>query len=405
MDMINTKELSIYIHIPFCVRKCLYCDFLSAPATDEIIDKYIEVLCNNMKIFFETAHGYKVVSTFIGGGTPSMLNTAQLEKVLNQINKINIINSGDIAMSPEFEFTIECNPGTLSAEKLKIMKGYGVNRLSLGLQSTINRELQMLGRIHTYEEFLESFHMAREHGFKNINIDLMSALPEQNFASWKETLDRVVKLNPEHISAYSLILEPGTHMYNKYKEGEPPLPDEDEERRMYHFTQKRLSEAGYERYEISNYARKGYESKHNIGYWTGREYIGFGVGAASYLDHVRYKNIESITDYVNSKDTTGYVDNKSISDYVNDKMHFCSEIVKLSIEDEMAEFMFLGLRMMDGVSTGEFENRFGRKLMEVYGEVISKQISTGMLVNRGDRLFLSKRGIDISNSLMCEYLS
>ena len=258
------KDLGIYIHIPFCARKCAYCDFLSAPATEEVKVQYVKALKKEIEAFREMGQAYETVTVFFGGGTPSLLTGEQLVEILKEVNRCCPIRSGA-------EITVECNPGTLTEEKLKAYKRAGVSRLSMGLQSAQNEELKKLGRIHTWEEFLISYEMAREKGFGNINVDLMSALPGQRRKTWADTLEQVLKLSPEHISAYSLIIEEGTPFYERYSPGGPlseELPDEDTERQMYYDTKEILERAGYERYEISNYAKPGYLCRHNLAYWN-----------------------------------------------------------------------------------------------------------------------------------------
>ena len=288
--------LELYIHIPFCVRKCAYCDFLSFPSGEEERERYVERLTEEIEEAGAVSEGYVATAIFFGGGTPSVLTPKQTERILNAVKK-------SFYVAEDAEITTEVNPGTADRKKLEAWRQAGINRLSFGLQSTETRELQYLGRIHTMEDFLESYRAAREAGFENINIDLMSALPGQTVSSWEKTLRTVVSLQPEHISAYSLIIEEGTPFCQLFGEdgdaaeekkrrqslGIPELPDEDAERRMYYDTERILGEAGYHRYEISNYAKPGYECRHNKGYWTGTEYLGLGLGASSYINIRREK--------------------------------------------------------------------------------------------------------------------
>ena len=289
------KKLGVYIHITFCVRKCDYCDFLSAPAGGEMMKSYVKALTKEIELSKNKMAEYLVDTVFIGGGTPSILEGKLICDVISVLkNNCN--------MADDFEMTIECNPGTVTEEKLLDYKSVGINRLSFGLQSADNAELKSIGRIHTYEEFLESYELARKYGFDNINVDLMSALPGQSVESYKTTLEKITALNPEHISAYSLIVEEGTKMYERVKcaelRGENILPNEDDEREMYYITKTMLEQAGYERYEISNYAKSGFACRHNIGYWKRKDYIGFGIGAASLYRDKRYGNISDITMYI-----------------------------------------------------------------------------------------------------------
>ena len=293
----NKKELELYIHIPFCVKKCAYCDFLSGPQDEETIEQYVvslldEIPAHGAKKEFVSSHG--VTSIFLGGGTPSILNASQIQRIFATLKT-------SFKISQETEITIEANPGTVTREKLETYRTCGINRISFGLQSVNNDEPKLLGRIHTYEEFLESFRLAREYGFDNINVDLISAIPKQTVASWEETLQKVIALQPEHISAYSLIVEEGTPFAKIYGEdcpGERDLPSEEEERAIYYRTEELLNTAGYHRYEISNYAKVGKECKHNLGYWERKEYLGIGLGAASLIGNTRYSNTTDLTYYI-----------------------------------------------------------------------------------------------------------
>lgn len=368
------KELEIYIHIPFCVQKCAYCDFLSAPANEAVRERYIDTLKEEIRQQKSFGSEYKVISIFIGGGTPSILEGAQIAEILKEIRNY-------FAVEADAEITIECNPGTLSDDKLSCYKKSGINRLSLGLQSADNQELKLLGRIHTYEEFLESFSLARKLGFGNLNVDLMSALPGQTKESWQETLRQVIALNPEHISAYSLIIEEGTPFYERYKPGgqeEYLLPDEDLERQMYYDTRDILRAAGYERYEISNYAKPGFECRHNLGYWERREYLGLGLGASSLIKGVRYQNHKKLSAYLKG-------------DYTHE------EVQKLTRREEQEETMFLGLRKAEGVLLTE-------ELLEVYKGTLQRLQQKGLLLWEGGRVWLTDLGIDVSNYALAEFL-
>lgn len=386
--MIRNKELEIYIHIPFCVRKCAYCDFLSRPQDEGIRGRYVERLLDEICAYsnnMEVTKNYQVSTIFLGGGTPSVLSANQIARVFDVLNRTFDIVEGA-------EITIEANPGTVTREKLEAYKQCGINRISFGLQSTNNEELKLLGRIHTYEEFLESYQLARECGFDNINVDLISAIPKQTLASWEETLSKVIALNPEHISAYSLIVEEGTPFAMMYGEGcprEKDLPDEEEERAIYYRTEEVLSQAGYRRYEISNYAKEGKECKHNLGYWERVTYLGIGLGASSLLDNTRFKNTDDLLYYMEHADRL-------------DKIQ--EGVEKLSVKEQMEEFMFLGLRKMDGVSMTEFENVFGKTMEECYGNQLEHLIKKDLLERKDDRIMLTKQGIDVSNYVFAEFL-
>lgn len=367
------RPLEIYIHIPFCVSKCKYCDFKSAPSCPKERSDYVESLCEKIRSYESFAKAYRVVSIFIGGGTPSILDAEQMEDIFDAVQE-------SFVLEDDAEITVEMNPGTVTYEKLRVYRECGVNRLSIGLQSVNNNELKALGRIHTYEEFLATYSMARDAGFENINIDLISAIPHQTVESWRETLKKVVDLNPEHISAYSLIIEEGTPFYERYGEGEhdDELPAEEDERQMYHDTRAILSSYGYERYEISNYAKPGFECRHNMGYWSRTEYLGIGIGAASLIGNERWS--QGMT--------------------LNEEM----EVEQLTRENEMEEFMFLGLRKIKGVSKQKFEEAFNVSIEDVYDDVISSMKDKGLLEETDGYVRLTEAGIDVSNYVMSEFL-
>lgn len=373
------NRLSLYLHIPFCVKKCHYCDFLSAPCKEETRQEYVEALCTEIVQRAKLYKEKKVDTIFFGGGTPSLLSAEQMEIIMKTVRL-------EFQVLPEAEISMEVNPGTVSLEKLKAYKECGINRLSIGLQSANNEELKVLGRIHTWEVFENTWRQVRELGFSNVNIDLMSALPDQTLESYENTLRKVLALKPEHISAYSLIIEEGTKFYEWFGEDNSRLPDEITDRRMYELTRTLLEEHGYHRYEISNYALKGYECKHNVGYWKRKEYLGLGLGAASLLSNVRSSNVSELEEYL--------------------KQNWIAEQEELSIKDQMEEFMFLGLRMMEGVSAQEFEQQFGTSLQEVYGMQIEKLEKQGLLQYHQEtaRYALTLQGIDVSNQVFVEFI-
>lgn len=385
--------LELYIHIPFCVRKCNYCDFLSMPQSEEGREEYVKALCREISLQGREREqkglSREVSTLFFGGGTPSLLTAEQITRIAGQIKE-------SFEVQEDAEWTIEVNPGTVDAEKLLAYGKVGINRISFGLQSTENQELKLLGRIHTYEEFLESFALARKCGFANINIDLISAIPGQTMKTYEAGLHKVLALKPEHISAYSLIVEEGTPFYDLYgEEGSSidALPSEEEERQMYEQTEALLLEAGYTRYEISNYAKEGYACRHNLGYWEGREYLGLGLGASSLLSHVRYRNEEDLKTYLRCLEAPeARVDEIRQVDQILTKV------------EEMEEYFFLGLRKMEGVSKVEFAKKFGREVDAVYGENIRALIEQGLLEEEQDRIRLTKRGIDVSNYVFVELL-
>ncbi len=374
----NRKDNSfeLYIHIPFCVRKCAYCDFLSAPGSEEAKASYTKALLREIEAV--KTEKREVSSIFVGGGTPSALSPSLMGDIFEKIHE-------SFSVAQDAEITIEANPGTLSKEKLFLYKNAGINRLSLGLQSPEEAELKSLGRIHTYEEFLESFSLAREAGFQNINVDLMCALPDQTYEGWIRNLRTVAALHPEHISAYSLIIEEGT----PFAKRKLNLPDEDTEYRMYEDTAGILEEYGYEQYEISNYAKKGLVCRHNIGYWTRKEYLGLGLGAASLWGNQRFSN---------TSDFSAYLKESGSPEKIRENRE------TLSLEDEMSEFMFLGLRMTEGVSKAEFLESFGTPIESVYGKVLDKYKNMGLLEEKEGRIFLTRAGIHVSNGVMAEFL-
>ena len=378
--MEQNKKIELYVHIPFCVKKCDYCDFLSAPAGRDTQEQYVQALLHEI----QTEGGRRkepVASVFIGGGTPSILEADLLEKILKALYRCFYIEK-------EAEVTMEANPGTLTLEKLRICRENGVNRLSLGLQSPDDTELASLGRIHDYQQFLESYQMARETGFHNVNVDLMFGIPGQTRDGWEKSLRIVAALNPEHISAYSLIIEEGTPFAARNLK----LPDEDTEYQMYEDTARILGEYGFEQYEISNYARGGKACIHNIGYWTGVSYLGLGLGAASLMDGCRFTNITSLERYTTASRKPDFPDN------------IRKDLIKLTRQEQMEEFMFLGLRLRSGISKAEFAQRFGSPIEEIYGDVIRRYKELALLQEENGRIFLSRHGIHVSNTVMADFL-
>ena len=453
--MKNKNELGIYIHIPFCVHKCIYCDFLSSPADVHTRKQYVRALINEIYLTREgkcankliknvlqgdntsyedmeeqavngltsdyalydtvcmadyektimqedisgcvddikSENGHIVTSIFIGGGTPSAIDAEDISDILDAVRK-------NYNVSDKAEITIECNPGTMDKKKAAIYRKAGINRISFGLQSTDNNELRMLGRIHTYEQFMESYKIAREAGFDNINIDLMSALPGQIMESFKAVLEKALSLGAEHISVYSLIVEEGTRLSDNI-DSFPQIPSDDEDRQMYYMTKEMLSSYGYEQYEISNYAQKGYECKHNLKYWERCDYLGFGIGAASLYGGRRYTNISDIGRYM---DVLAEITNALDKSYVNELLQIRTDMEELSKEDEMSEYMFLGLRKTKGIDITDFKEEFGTDIKDIFGEAIEDNIARGLLIHDGNGLYLSKRGIDISNTVMSDFI-
>ena len=385
------KEMELYIHVPFCIKKCAYCDFLSAPAGEEERQRYVETMIKEIQGYRKKYQEYCVTTIFVGGGTPSVLSGEQIKEVFNVLRASFVIDA-------QAEITIEVNPGTVTEEKVEAWMQAGVNRISIGLQSVNDEELQMLGRMHTYKDFLNTYHLLRDKGFNNLNIDLISAIPGQTLESWKKTLSTVAELEPEHISAYSLIVEEGTPFYTIYGEGGAdgnlesmvqPLPDEETERFIYEETEMILQKYGYDRYEISNYAKPGYACRHNEGYWRRVNYLGVGLGASSLIENQRFRNFSTYDTYM---------------DAIQNQKLFHEEVESLSVTDEMEEFMFLGLRMMSGISREVFQKKFGKKIETVYEKQIQQLKKDGLIEFVENRIRLTKRGIDISNYVFEQFL-
>lgn len=382
--MMIEKELELYIHIPFCIKKCAYCDFLSGPADERIKASYVDALVREITAKGRELNEYCVSTVFLGGGTPSVLQGDDTARIFHALNE-------NFRIRKNAEITMEINPGTVTEEKAVLYKNCGINRISIGLQSVNDDELRILGRIHTYNDFLNTLELFRNTGFQNISADLISALPGQTKEKWEKTIRTAAELGLQHISAYSLIIEEGTTFYERYKmkESDPEwlsLPDEETEREIYCMTEKILAEYGYHRYEISNYALEGYECRHNLGYWERKEYLGLGLGAASLLNETRFNNTKEMKDYLSNPES--------------------SEVEKehLDLRDRMEEFMFLGLRKTKGVSVQLFENVFGISVNEVYGNQIKKMEDLGLLVVDREMLRLTSRGTDLSNYVFSEFL-
>ena len=389
--MKTKRPLSIYIHIPFCVRKCLYCDFLSAPASGETMEAYASCLCREIEAAGKLYPDHEVRTVFFGGGTPSILKKERICQILEALRRA-------FSLAEDAEITIEVNPGTVDADKLAAYYAAGINRLSIGVQSLQGNELQALGRIHSTEDFFQTYSVAIKSGFNNINVDLMSAIPEQTLESCQDTLRQLLSLDrpPSHISAYSLIIEEGTPFY----ENTPVLPDEEMDRLFYKITNDILKAAGYHRYEISNYAREGCECRHNRVYWERGEYLGFGIGAASLMQETRFSNIRDLQTYL--KLLSGEAADRPSTGQLME--HLRQEVSHLTEREQMEEFMFLGLRLTEGVSKKRFFKTFGKKFTDVYPGISEKLIREGLLVQEGDRLKLTELGLDVSNRVMAEFL-
>ena len=379
-------ELGIYIHIPFCVKKCDYCDFISYSNKNGIILKYIESLKKEIErsIKLTNSEEYIVKTIYIGGGTPSFINSESIIEILKKIREKYIIDK-------DVEITIEVNPGTVTEQKLCDYYNSGINRLSIGLQSDNDKILKTIGRIHTYSEFLNTYKLARKVGFKNINVDLMLALPNQTVEILENTVNRVIKLNLEHISIYSLILEEGTKLEEQISRGELTLPDENTERIMYHLVRKVLNENEYIQYEISNYSKIGFQSKHNTDCWSQKEYIGFGVAAHSYINMERFSNITKIDEYIENIEN----DNIENNYIINEKQNKISQ---------MKEYMMLGLRKIKGVSITEFEQKFNQNPIYLYRIELNKLVNEELVEVDGDNIKLTIKGLDFANLVWEEFI-
>lgn len=378
--MIIKNKIGIYVHIPFCKKKCDYCDFISYCGKDDLIEKYVDSVkkeIENVKIKSE------ITTIYIGGGTPSYIDSKYIVEILEKIKEKNVAQDAEI--------TIEVNPGTVTQEKLQDYINCGINRISIGLQTTNDELLKQIGRIYNYEQFLETYKMAKKVGFKNINVDLMLGLPNQRIIDLKESLENVLKLAPKHISVYSLIVEAGTPIANKIENGEVKLPDEDLERNMYWYVKNTLELNGYKHYEISNFAKKGYESKHNMNCWNQMEYVGIGAAAHSYRDITRYSNTEDIKEYI-----------KNVQKGEFEKNRIIHEIQKE--EDSKKEFMLLGLRKIDGIKISEFKNKFGDNPIYLYRNELKKLSDEKLIIIQDDNIKLSNKGIDLANLVWEEFV-
>lgn len=380
------NELGIYIHIPFCKQKCYYCDFVSYSNKCSEVKEYIESLKKEIEEF--DFSNYKVTSIYIGGGTPSYIDSIYIVEILSELKeklKCNLIEFKDI------EITIEVNPGTVDTKKLNDYKKSGINRLSIGLQSTKNDILKKIGRIHTYQEFLEIYKLARETGFKNINIDLMIGIPGQKIGDLKNTLQNIIKLEPEHISVYSLIIEENTPIEKMLENGEIKLPDEDLERNMYWYVKNTLELNGYNHYEISNFAKLGKESRHNLNCWNQEEYIGFGVAAHSYLNGIRFSNTINVEEYIQHIENNRKEENIQIEE-------------SQSLEDKKNEFMMLGFRKIQGVDIARFKEKFIDNPIFLYRENLNKLVEEGLIEVDLNHIKLTNKGIDLANLVFEEFV-
>ena len=369
------KELGIYVHIPFCKQKCNYCDFISYVNKNNLVEKYIETLKQEIKE--NASKEYEISTIYIGGGTPSYIENKHITEILETIKQ-------NYNVSENAEITIEVNPGTASEEKLKDYAKAGINRMSIGLQTCNNNLLKMIGRIHTYEEFLDTYKMAKTIGFENINVDLMIGLPKQTLEDVTDSLEKIISLEPKHISVYSLIVEEGTIIERKIESGELELPSEEVERKEYWQVKNTLEKNGYKHYEISNFAKQGYESKHNMNCWEQKEYLGFGVAAHSYMNGKRFSNVETIEEYLQK--------NERIIHEEQD------------VENQKKEYMLLGLRKINGVKILSFKNKFGANPIMEFKDELNKLVKEKLIEIDLDEIKLTNKGIDLANIVWEEFV-
>lgn len=400
------RQLQLYLHIPFCMKKCLYCDFLSFAEDEKTQDAYIDALIREIRFYGEREKDVLISTVYIGGGTPSWLKTDRIVAVMQAVRE-----SFDV--QADAEITIECNPGTVTAEKLAAYRMAGINRLSIGLQSADDAELKLLGRVHTFAQFIRTYELARRSGFTNINVDLMSGLPGQKVSDVKATIQKVLMLRPEHVSAYSLIVEEGTPFYDRYHADAARqqaglatalLPTEEEAYEMTKATERMLARAGYEHYEISNFAKPGYACRHNIGYWRRAEYLGLGLGAASLLGDYRCANGRDLAAYIRHWRQFDFLTpcQENSGEYCPSNLH--ATVEKLTLKEQMEEFMFLGLRMTEGVCREDFLRFFSVPVESVYQEALKRLTAQELLVKKEGRIYLTERGQDVSNYVLAQFL-
>lgn len=383
----NKKVLGIYVHIPFCTRKCFYCDFVSFANMKELEQKYVDGLIKEIESvqWININENYETTTIYIGGGTPSYINSNYIVKILETLkNNIKFDEN-------KTEITIEVNPGTVNEDKLKEYKTAGINRLSIGLQSTNNSLLKQIGRIHTYEQFLNTCKMAKKVGFNNINVDLMLGLPNQTISDLKNSIEEVIRLKPNHISVYSLILEEGTKLFDLVDNGKVKLPEEQLERQMYWYVKDKLELSGYSHYEISNFAKSGKESKHNLNCWNQEEYIGFGIAAHSYFNNKRYSNTENIENYIRNIYANNFKENIIVHELQD-------------LEEKKKEYMLLGLRKIEGVSISKFKEKFVDNPIYLFKNQLSKLVEQDLIEIDGDKIRLTSKGLDFANIVWEEFI-
>ncbi|KYD12325.1 putative coproporphyrinogen III oxidase [Parageobacillus caldoxylosilyticus] len=375
---------SAYFHIPFCAQICYYCDFNKVFFQGQPVDEYLQAMEREMKKTVEVFPAERLDTLFVGGGTPTVLEMKQLDFLLESIYKHFRFSKDEV------EFTFEANPNELSKEKLQLLKAAGVNRLSFGVQTFHDSLLKTIGRTHRYGDVMRTISLAKEAGFDNISIDLMYGLPNQTLQQFQEDLEIAFSLDIQHISAYSLIIEPKTIFYNLWRKGTLPLPSEEEEAEMYEEAMRQMELHGYQQYEISNYARPGFQSRHNLTYWNNEEYYGIGAGAHSYVDGVRRVNIGPIKQYIAKVQETGLP---------------YREVHRVTWMEQMEEEMFLGLRKTEGVSKRRFSEKFGRDMHDVFGAAIRAERQKGLLEETDTHVRLTRRGRLLGNEVFQAFLT
>ena len=380
------NNFGIYIHIPFCKRKCSYCDFISFSNKDRLIESYVEALKKEIEDFDFSK--YDVTTIYLGGGTPSYIKEEYIKEIL-ELLKEKLINNK--VSWKDIEITIEVNPGTVTKEKLEAYKEAGTNRLSIGLQSTNNSLLKQIGRIHKFEDFLDTYNLAKEVGFDNINVDLMIALPNQTIEDIKESLEEIVSLNPNHISVYSLIVEEGTLLEKQIDEGKMKLPSDEEERRMYWYVKNFLELHGYNHYEISNFSKKSKESKHNLNCWNQEEYIGFGLASHSYIEGIRFCNTSNLEEYIENINDNNINKNREVEE-------------RQEREDEEKEFMMLGFRKIEGVDISKFKEKYQENPLFLFRKELDKLVSEGLIEVDLNNIRLTNKGLDLANIVFEEFI-
>lgn len=383
------SNLELYIHIPFCEKKCNYCDFVSFHANYDVVSKYINKLLSEIESKKYLANDYQICSIYIGGGTPSFIDSKHVNFIMESIqNNYNVANDAEIS--------IEVNPNSVTEEKIKSYFNSGINRLSIGLQSTNEGELKTLGRVHTYNDFLNAYNLAVHSGFKNINVDLINGIPGQTPESYKKTLKLVLMLNIKHISIYNLIIEDGTPFKTMLANNEIQLPLENDILLMDKITKELTEYYRLNRYEISNYAKSGFECRHNLGYWSDVPYIGFGLNSSSYINNTRFKNKTNFNDYM-SLDYTGYMISTNQNSYYD-------EVRIIDNKEHINEYVMLGFRKTAGINVNDFQKIFNQKFEDLFGTALKIYQGMGMINKVNDNYFMTENGLNISNSILSDLL-